>query len=133
MLNRFMEAYEKRHDTTDANVRNYQASIKNIETLLRQLMTLVNESSPPRNPKPQSQPHVMEIFNEEEAHFEPLMIHIIATIRPGQQLEEERIKAKGESCSYDSPYRGDLATTWSLGNTNSSPLNSYQPSLPFPS
>ena len=40
---RFMEASKKRHDTTNANAINHQASIKNIETQLGQLTTLFNE------------------------------------------------------------------------------------------
>lgn len=32
VLHRFMEASEKRHDTSDANMKNHQDSIENIET-----------------------------------------------------------------------------------------------------
>lgn len=38
---------KKRHDDTNADVMNHQASIKNIETQLGQLRTLVNERLPP--------------------------------------------------------------------------------------
>ena len=59
VLNRFMEASKKRHDAIDSSVKNHQASIKNIETQLGQLTTLVNERLPPKNPnqRPQELPN----------------------------------------------------------------------------
>lgn len=75
---RFMEASEKKHDTTDANVRNHQASIKIMETQLRQLTTLVNERLPLKNQDPKPQPHVMAIYTEKEVHSEQIMTHEVA-------------------------------------------------------
>lgn len=46
VLHWFMEASEKRHDTTGANLRNHLASINNIKTQLWKLTTLVNERLP---------------------------------------------------------------------------------------
>lgn len=75
MLNRFMEAFEKRHDTTDITMINHQGSIKNIETQLEQLTTLMNERLPPKSPNLNSQPHVMVISTEERPHSNPIEIH----------------------------------------------------------
>ena len=75
MLNRFMEAFEKRHDTTDITMINHQGSIKNIKTQLEQLTTLMNERLPPKSPNPNSQPHVMVISTEERPHSNAIEIH----------------------------------------------------------
>ena len=60
---------KKRHDTTDTNVRNHQASINNIETQLGQLTTFANKRLPPKNPDPKAQPHVMAIYTEKRSSF----------------------------------------------------------------
>lgn len=86
-LHRFMEASKTRHDATDANIRNHHASMKNIETQIQQLTTLVNERLPPRNEDQKSQPHVMAIYTEEEVHSEPFMIHATTTMQPDSYLE----------------------------------------------
>ena len=74
--------------------QSFLASIKNIETQLGKLRTLVNERLPPRNPGLKSQPHVMSILTEEEVHSETFMIHETATKKAYLYLEEENPEDK---------------------------------------
>lgn len=69
MLNRFKEANEKRHDDTDATLRNQQAFVANIKTQVEQLNKLVNERLIPKNINLKPQRHFMEISTEEEIIF----------------------------------------------------------------
>lgn len=85
---------KKRHAAIDDNVRNHQASIKNIETQLGKLTTPVNERLPPRNQDQKSQHHVTEIYTEEEVHSEPFMIHETTTKKPDSYMEEEKPETK---------------------------------------
>lgn len=97
------------HDAIDANVRNHQAYIKNIETQLGKLTTIVNERLPPRNQDQKSQPHVMEIYTEEDVYSGSFMTQEAATMQPNFCLEEEKPeekRAKSGSCSDDSLHRG---------------------------
>ena len=74
----------------------------------------------------------MSIYTKKEIHFETLMIHDTTTIQPSPNLKGEKIKAKSESSSDDSPQCGEFAARWLLENINSSPLNSFHPRFPFP-
>ena len=79
-----MEASKKRHDETDATIRdqhvlmrdqqaflrNHQSSIQNIEAQLGQLTTLVNERLSPQIPDKKPQPHVMAMDTKDDTNFE---------------------------------------------------------------
>lgn len=66
MLNRFMEASEKRHDATNATIRNQQVSIQDIKTQLGHLTKLVNEWLLAKNSNLKPQLHIMEISTKED-------------------------------------------------------------------
>ena len=52
MLACFARVSRKRHDATDATIRNQQAAISNINTQVDQLTKLVNKRLPPNNLDP---------------------------------------------------------------------------------
>lgn len=77
VLNRFMEASEKRNDNMDATLRNRQASIVNIETQVGQLAKLIHECLPSTNLNytgTNSNAQVLVVTNENGKNSEPLLL-----------------------------------------------------------
>lgn len=99
-MNRFMEASEKRHDDTNATLRNQQASISNIETRVEQLTKLVHERLILSKSELKPQPHVMEISTEEDINSKPLVILNAATRKPDPQPNEVKGEKKISSAQY---------------------------------
>ena len=113
MFYRFIEASEKCHNTVDATMRNHQASIKNIEAQLGQIIILVNEWLPPKNPDNKPQPHVMPITTKEDTIFNFLVAFEEETKQPKSQPKRTKIKKKIVVETPSSRCKDSILTTWS--------------------
>ncbi|KAL7593720.1 uncharacterized protein LOC111911455 [Lactuca sativa] len=150
-----MEASEKRHDDTDAvlkehmkmmkeqqtmmidqqaSLRNHQASIHNLEVQIGQLTTLVSNKLSSQFPEKNAKSHVMMIDTEEEEISEFLEELEVEPKQPDPKPKKTKFKNKDIAGTPDSPRESSMLMFWAQSKQKKSEsVPAYQPPFLFPS